>query len=300
MGTEAGSAIEKNEAAIRDHYRAFWKMQGRSTSPPTLLADGLPPIMNIGYWAEGAMTGREAHIELVRQLASRVVPLADRRVLDVGCGIGGPAAILARDYRARVDGITIIDDHVALGRQLIEAAQLQDRVSLALGNAMNMDVDEGAYDVVFNLEAAHCFVDKHAFLAGALRSLRPGGRLVMADIVATSHTPLVNRQPALKLDLITATDWERQCQTAGLVVDEVTSISDEVYAGWRRWNNYGAPERRKRMLATRCPPDAAAFKRQGSRLSVWALERAYCRSVLHVGSRLHLRGYMLLAAHKPL
>ncbi|GEM_PF-3433840 len=293
------AAIEQNVTTIRRHYNAFWEAQGRRKTPPTLQPDGLPPIMNIGYWASGATTGREAQIEFVRQLASRVLPLEGKRVLDVGCGVGGPAALLARDYDARVDGFNIVEEHVALGRKLIEAARLDGRVCLRQGNAMKLEVEEGSYDVVFCLEAAHCFVDKASFLAGAWRALRPGGRLIMADIVATTRLPFVRWQPALKLDLITATEWRKLIEAAGLAVEELTAVDAAVYAGWRRWNNYGARARRRRMFEHLCPPNASVLKRQAKRVTAWALERALCRSGLHLGSMLGLRGYVLIAARKP-
>jgi 2-polyprenyl-3-methyl-5-hydroxy-6-metoxy-1,4-benzoquinol methylase len=232
-------------------------------------------------------------------LASRVLPLEEKRVLDVGCGVGGPASILARDYGARVDGVTIIEEHVALGRKLIEAARLDGRVCLRQGNAMKLDVEEGSYDVVFCLEAAHCFIDKPGFLAGAWRALRPGGRLIMADIVAATPLPLVRWQPALKLDLITAADWRKLVEAAGFAVEELTPVDAAVYGGWRRWNNYLARGRRRKMFEHMCPPGASVIKRQAKRVTAWAVERALCRSALHVGSMFGLRGYVLLAARKP-
>ena len=121
----------------------------------------------------------------------------------------------------------------------------------------------------------------------------------MADIVGTTRLPLVRWQPALKLHLITAADWRQLVEAAGFAVEELTPVSAAVYDGWRRWNNYGARARRRKMFEHMCPPGASVLKRQAKRVTAWAVERALCRSVLHVGSLVGLRGYVLLAARKP-
>ena len=44
----------------------------------------------------------------------------DSRVLDVGCGIGGPARYLAHSYGCRVDGIDLTAELIETGRMLTE------------------------------------------------------------------------------------------------------------------------------------------------------------------------------------
>src|SRR5262245_47868810 len=52
------------------------------------------------------------------ELAKRIALTEDSRVLDVGCGIGGPARYLAHSYGCRVDGIDLTAELIETGRML--------------------------------------------------------------------------------------------------------------------------------------------------------------------------------------
>src|SRR6202041_531296 len=60
-------------------------------------------------------------------------------VLDIGCGWGGMALTLARDYGARVTGITLSTEQLAEARNRAEAEGLADRVSFELLDYRAMD-----------------------------------------------------------------------------------------------------------------------------------------------------------------
>src|SRR5438034_10596482 len=51
-----------------------------------------------------------------RRQANRIAVTEDSRVLDVGCGIGGPAQYLAHTYGCRVDGIDLTPELIETGR----------------------------------------------------------------------------------------------------------------------------------------------------------------------------------------
>jgi len=89
---------------------------------------------------------------------------------------------------------------------------------------MDLPFPDQSFDVVFCLEAAHCVIDKRRFLREAHRVLRRG-KLLLADIVGTTHLPLVNWQPALKLNLVRASDWERMLATAPRDVPGISLLS---------------------------------------------------------------------------
>jgi SAM-dependent methyltransferase len=73
-----------------------------------------------------------------REQTKRVALTEDSRVLDVGCGIGGPARYLAQSYGCRVDGIDLTPELIEAGRVLTERCGLVDRVVLQLGNALDL------------------------------------------------------------------------------------------------------------------------------------------------------------------
>ena len=100
------------------------------------------------------------------------------KVLDVGCGIGGSARILARDYGFDVLGISISPAQIKRATDLTPADlscrfEVMDALNLTLGNA--------AFDGVWSVEAGPHMPDKQRFADELLRVLKPGGALAVAD-----------------------------------------------------------------------------------------------------------------------
>ncbi|MDD2876343.1 MAG: cyclopropane-fatty-acyl-phospholipid synthase [Acidiphilium sp.] len=86
-----------------------------------------------GYFPRGDETIDEAQAAKKRHIAAKL--LLDRpglTVLDIGCGWGGMALTLARDYGARVTGITLSAEQLAEAHARAEAEGLADRVSFEL------------------------------------------------------------------------------------------------------------------------------------------------------------------------
>jgi MPBQ/MSBQ methyltransferase len=128
--------------------------------------------------------------ELVRWSGLDQLPPGSR-LLDVGCGIGGSARILARDYGFDVLGISISPAQITRARELTPAS-LQERCRFAVMDALALDLPDGAaegtdgtpgqgFDAVWSVEAGPHMADKQRYADELLRVLRPGGRLVVAD-----------------------------------------------------------------------------------------------------------------------
>lgn len=148
-------------------------------------------FMNYGY-ADEADTDREPdHGErLCARLYDAVVApvdLSGARILDVGSGRGGGALHLLRRHGARA--VTGMD----YSARAVEFCQrvYRDETGLAwlLGDAAAMPVPDARFDIVTNVESAHCYPDREAFLQEAFRVLRPGGWLLHADFTPPTDTP---------------------------------------------------------------------------------------------------------------
>jgi len=100
------------------------------------------------------------------------------KVLDVGCGIGGSARILARDYGFDVTGITISPQQVKRAQELTPPGVT---AHFQVDDAMNLSFPDGSFDVVWCIEAGPHMPDKALFAKQLLRVLKPGGKLVVAD-----------------------------------------------------------------------------------------------------------------------
>lgn len=191
-------------------------------------------LVNLGYWA-AERDWAAAQVALARFLADQAGNLAGARVLDAGSGLAGPAVILASDYDAIVDCLNVVEQQVRWSRDIVALHGLQGRVRSHLGSACDMPFADGVFDVVFCLEAAHFFPDKAGFLAETRRVLKPGGRLVMADVVSTSPNYFLRWEWLARLHLITRMDWHRLLMAAGLTLHKEMSIAGDVFPGLMRW-----------------------------------------------------------------
>jgi cyclopropane-fatty-acyl-phospholipid synthase len=85
------------------------------------------------YFPTGQETLEEAQAAKKRHIAAKLkLDRPDLRVLDIGCGWGGMALTLARDYGARVTGITLSEEQLTEARARAAAAGLSDRVTFEL------------------------------------------------------------------------------------------------------------------------------------------------------------------------
>ena len=121
---------------------------------------------------------KEAFVhELVRWSGLDQLPRGST-VLDVGCGIGGSARILARDYGFQVLGISISPSQVARATALTPGT-LSCR--FAVMDALDLDLPPASFDAVWTVEAGPHMPDKQRFADELLRVLKPGGLLAVAD-----------------------------------------------------------------------------------------------------------------------
>ena len=147
-----------------------------------------------------------APLEIITTIpAARLVKFsgvrAGQRVLDAGCGTG-VVAITAARLGAKVTGIDLTEAFCHAAAMLTTRVGLSDRVTFRHASALAMPFDEGAFDVVWTQNVVMNIEDKAGLLRECARVLRPGGRLVIAAImageVAGLHFPVMwASQPAL-------------------------------------------------------------------------------------------------------
>ncbi len=138
---------------------------------------GASRFFNVGYWLPETRDQASACDNLVARLM-HPVPADIGRLLDVGCGCGAgtDAAKLLRPD-AEVIGVNISE------RQLRDCRDGAPECRFALMDALSLGFGAGAFDCVISIEAAFHFRSRRAFLAEAFRVLRPGGHLVLSDIL---------------------------------------------------------------------------------------------------------------------
>jgi SAM-dependent methyltransferase len=117
------------------------------------------------------------------ELANAVKIEPSTRVLDVGCGLGGPARSLAAIFDCRVTGIDMSPDFIDAATYLTERCRLLDRVTFQVGDATRLPFEDAAFDTVFLQHVAMNIRNRGALYAEVGRVLAPGGRLATYDLI---------------------------------------------------------------------------------------------------------------------
>jgi SAM-dependent methyltransferase len=145
------------------------------------------------------------------ELASAVGIEPSTRVLDLGCGIGGPARYLAARFGCRVSGVDLSPDFIEAATYLTERCGLSDRVAFQVGDALHLPFEDAAFDAVF--------LQHTALYAEVRRVLAPGGRLATYDLVRGEGEvvyPVPWAQDASTSFLLSEADTRTAVEQAGL------------------------------------------------------------------------------------
>ena len=245
-------------------------------------------ILNFGWGdPDGPVDLLEAQKEMVRQVTAL---LEGETWLDVGCGLGGPAMLLAREQGRRLTGININPEQVEACRQ--RAREDGVEVDFVLGDAQRLPFSEEAFDGVYTIESPLHYPDKQAFLDSAFRVLRPGGGFALCDIVRAPKGTGLADSVGMEVwrwlyacpPLWSASDWAQGLRRAGFMDVDVRDVTRETLGlipHWLERMDRIGPEVRRRY-----PP--GVFR--GAR-----------RLLAELGERLERVpiGYALLTARKP-
>jgi ubiquinone/menaquinone biosynthesis C-methylase UbiE len=155
---------------------------------------------NLGFWRDAPATLDDA-CEAMARLAGETAGLDARdRVLDAGFGFGDQDLYWMEHFAPReIVGINVTRSQLEVAQARVADRGLSDRIVLQHGSATELPFEAGSFDKVIALESAFHFHTREDFFREAFRVLRPGGRIVLLDMI-----PI----PGLKLPI-----WMRMALT---------------------------------------------------------------------------------------
>lgn len=142
------------------------------------------------------------------------------RLVDVGCGRGGPGLWVAGRTGASLIGIDIAESALVHARQMADRLGVQ--AEFMTGTFESTGLDDGTADVVMSVDAFLFAPDKPAAFAEIGRVLRAGGCLAMLSWdyseqprnrppQVPDHRPLAEEVGLRVLSYDETDDWHRRC-----------------------------------------------------------------------------------------
>ncbi len=175
---EAGVALHYAQDGLERLLIEAVAATGRDTAALTQADLSLVDEFHIG--------GRKATVDL----ASRLPLRPGLRLLDVGCGVGGPARYFAAEHGCVVSGIDLTPDFVAAATALALRVGLGEQVDYRQASALDMPFEAGAFDGAYMLHVGMNIAGKAALFAEVRRVLRPGGFFAIYDVMRAADGDL--------------------------------------------------------------------------------------------------------------
>jgi len=160
--------------AVEEHYAstAYVLTALRNVNGPDvpITPDTLAPLDH--FHGKGAVATEE--------LAALLQPNASDHLLDIGCGIGGPARWIVAKHGCRVTGVDLTAEFCEAARELNRLTGLGDRVQILHGSALSLPLPDNSFDRAYSQAALMNVSDKRGVFCEAFRVLRPGGLLALS------------------------------------------------------------------------------------------------------------------------
>jgi sterol 24-C-methyltransferase len=109
----------------------------------------------------------------------------DMKVLDVGCGIGGPAREIHRFTGASIVGLNNNDYQISRANNIAQKQGLSDKMQFIKGDFMQMDLPDNSFDAVYAIEATVHAPSLEGVYSEIYRVLKPGGVFGVYEWVLT-------------------------------------------------------------------------------------------------------------------
>ena len=169
-------------------------------------------------------------------LAEKLIIKASSSVLDIGCGIGGPARFLSSELGCKVAGIDLIADFVNVGNSLTDQVGLSDNVKLIEASALNIPFADNSFDVSYMIHVGMNIADKDVLFSEAFRVTKPGGVFGIYDVMLLGNCELQYPLPwAVEEDgnaIASATDYISALIKAGFSLkheDDKTDFANSFF-----------------------------------------------------------------------
>ena len=145
-------------------------------------------------------------------------------LLDVGCGIGGPARYFAQ-RGCQVTGIDLTEEFIRVAESLTRLVKLDQNATFRQASALALPFDSNTFDGAYTIHVCMNIADKAGVFREVARVLRPGGRFSLYDLMRgnKSDAPLAFPVPWAKTPetsfVASLDEYRRALESAGFRID---------------------------------------------------------------------------------
>jgi SAM-dependent methyltransferase len=197
--------------------------------------------------------------EKIRLLGEFVHLTSENRVLDIACGKGAPAAILASTYGCRVLGIEVRPAFAAEARRRVSAARLESLVEIRTGDASELELESEVWDAALCLGAAFVWGTIADAAVTLYPAIRRGGFAAIGE-------PFWRQWPlpeAIAADAYVGLDATvARLEQAGFATTGIIAASED---DWDRYESLHWRAIEEWLAAHPDDPDAPEFRAQHER-----------------------------------
>jgi SAM-dependent methyltransferase len=119
--------------------------------------------------------------EKIRLLGERIGLAPGQRVLDIACGRGGPAIVLASAFGCQVFGVEKANVFATAARERIAAAGLEELMEIHEQDAADFPIEPAAWDVALCLGASWIWGGLEGTVAALVPGVRRGGHVAVGE-----------------------------------------------------------------------------------------------------------------------
>lgn len=168
-----------NPSAIAQHYTRGNLLERLRAA---LRDDGIDPdrptVAQLAPYDQFHGRGEEATAD-----AAAIMPAkAGDHLLDIGCGIAGPARYLAKRFGCRISGIDLTAEFCDVATALTTLLRMEGEVDVRQGDALHTPFADAAFDGVYSMNVSMNIADKAGLYREIHRVLKPGGWLMLSEI----------------------------------------------------------------------------------------------------------------------
>jgi cyclopropane fatty-acyl-phospholipid synthase-like methyltransferase len=115
------------------------------------------------------------------ELADRLPIKAGQVILDIGCGLGGPARYMAKRFQCNVSGVDITEPFVDAANKLTALLRMQGQVKIGHGDGQRLPYPDSHFDGAYTQHVTMNVADRPRFFTEAYRVLKPGAFFALTE-----------------------------------------------------------------------------------------------------------------------